>query len=142
MGRVVDRFQTQKTGALLAYLALNPSGTHAREQLAELLWPEGDPTAIRNRLNQAVSSLRRQLHPPESASMVLLADHRSIGLNREAIETDVEEFLRSLRAADRARERTDKIRFLRRAVTLYRGELLNGYYEEWVLAERLHYSDL
>jgi len=142
MGRVVERFQTQKTGALLAYLALNPSTSHAREHLAELLWPEGDPTAIRNRLNQAVSSLRRQLHPPESATLVLQADHRTIGLNREAIETDAEEFLRSLRAAERAKERNDKIRFLRRAVGLYRGELLNGYYEEWVLADRLHYSDL
>ncbi len=61
--RTITRFQTQKTGALLGYIALHRTSSHSREVLAELLWPGGDPVAVRNRLNQAVSSLRRQLEP-------------------------------------------------------------------------------
>ena len=35
--RKITRFQTQKTGALLAYLALHPSKSHSREAIAEML---------------------------------------------------------------------------------------------------------
>lgn len=140
--RRITRFQTQKTGALLAYLALNPNKNHSRESLAEMLWPEGDPTAIRNRLNQAISSLRRQLHPPElGPGTVLVTDHHSVGINSVVVSTDFEDFERDLKLADRSETREDKIRYLEAAIGLYRGELLEGYYEEWVFSKRMHLAD-
>ena len=51
----VSRFQTQKTGLLLAYLALYQERSHTREALIEALWPEVDPALGRNRLKQAVT---------------------------------------------------------------------------------------
>ena len=41
--RVISRFQTQKTGSLLAYLAYHCHRSHPREALIELLWPEELP---------------------------------------------------------------------------------------------------
>src|SRR5262245_48049647 len=41
--RVVTRFQRQKAGALLAYLAYFRQRPHPRPVLIELLWPECDP---------------------------------------------------------------------------------------------------
>src|ERR1017187_477930 len=80
--RTITRFQTQKTGSLLAYLALHLFTAHSREVLAELLWPGADPIAVRNRLNQAVSSLRRQLEPPGIVyGSVLISDQRTLRLN-------------------------------------------------------------
>ena len=141
--RRISRFQTQKTGALLAYLALHPGKSHAREAIAEILWPEGDPIAIRNRLNQAISSLRRQLHPPElGPGNVLVTDHHSIGINVQTVVTDTEEFEREIRLAERAESLDDKIKFLEQAVGRYKGELLEGYYEEWVFSKRIHLADL
>src|SRR5947209_3414557 len=43
--RVVSRFRTRKTAALLAYLAYHRHRSHPREQLIELLWPEYSPEA-------------------------------------------------------------------------------------------------
>jgi predicted ATPase/DNA-binding SARP family transcriptional activator len=137
----IDRFQTQKTGALLAYLALHRPRPVPREVVAELLWPEGSPTALRNRLNQAVSSLRRQLHPPDRAAQaVLVTDHHTLALAAHGVETDVEEFRDALARAERAKG-AERAGYLRRAVELYQGELLSGYFDEWILPERLAYAD-
>jgi len=61
--RVLSRFQTQKIGLLLAYLAYYPHRSHPREALIELLWPECEPQAGRNNLSVSLSWLRRQLEP-------------------------------------------------------------------------------
>lgn len=141
--RRITRFQTQKTGALLAFLALQPGKSHSREAVAELLWPDGDPIAIRNRLNQAISSLRRQLHPPElGPGTVLVTDHHSIGVNAQTVVSDVEEFEKEIRNAERAESEEEKVRWLTQAVGRYRGELLEGYYEEWIYSKRMHLADL
>ena len=109
--------------------------------MAEILWPDGDPSAIRNRLNQAISSLRRQLHPPGcEPGYVLQADHLSLQVNIHTVATDVAEFEASLRAADEDEESATQ--HLRHAVDLYQGEFLDGYYEEWALLERVRLSDL
>lgn len=140
--RRITRFQTQKTGALLAYLVLNSHKSHSRESLAELLWPEGDPTAIRNRLNQAISSLRRQLHPPElGPGSILVTDHHTVGINIQAITSDFEDFERELKLADKTEDPLERIRHLETAIGLYHGELLEGYYEEWVFSKRMHLAD-
>ncbi len=109
-GRAIERFQTLKTGALLAFLALHPERPHRREMLANLLWPEADPTSTRNRLNQAVSSLRRQLHPPDRAvGPLLLSDHHCLAVNAQAVTTDVVEFTAALRAANESKDRGHRI---------------------------------
>src|SRR5438552_15147229 len=102
--RVVTRFQTQKTGALLAYLAYYCQRSHPREVLIELLWPESEPRAGRNKLSLALSSLRHQLEPPGiPAGVVILAYRTAVQLNPAAINTDVAQFEAALRAAAQAK---------------------------------------
>src|SRR5215468_8335971 len=80
--RVLTRFNTQKTASLLAYLAYHRHQQHPRELLIEMLWPECDPAAGRNRLSTALCSLRRQLEPPGTPSgSVLQTTHFAVGLN-------------------------------------------------------------
>lgn len=141
--RTITRFQTQKTGALLGYLALHRHQAHSREMLAELLWPGGDPVAVRNRLNQAVSSLRRQLEPANiTYGSVLLTDQRSIRLQPEAVVTDVEEFERTILKAEAVESGQEQKALLKRAVDLYGGDFLSGFYADWVGMEQLRFSDL
>src|SRR5437660_11834726 len=103
--RTISRFPTQKTGALLAYLALHLDRSHTRDHLAELLWPDTDLDAARHSLRQALASLRRVLEPPGvAAGSVLLAERFSARLNPPAVVTDVAEFEMTLA---RARGMTD-----------------------------------
>jgi predicted ATPase/DNA-binding SARP family transcriptional activator len=138
--RWITRFRTQKTGALLTYLAYQHgrgSGVAQRDVLIDVLWPDCDPSAGRSRLSVALSSLRRQLEPPDRpAGCVLLADRASIRLNPAAVTTDVAEFEAALRSARCLQESAGQTQSLIDAVDLYRGPLLPEYHEDWVLAER------
>lgn len=142
-GRVISRFQTQKTAALLAYIALHKGRSFPREFIAELLWPDGDPTAIRNRLNQAVSSLRRQLHPPGSEpGYVIDADHSKIAINPRTVSTDIEVFQAAMKKAQEVDSEEAELEALEQGVAAYGGDFLDGYYEEWALLERVRLADL
>ena len=99
------RFQTQKTGALLACLALPVGQALGREPLAERLWPGATPKAGRESLRTALASLRRQLEPPGIPSgSVLIATRSTVTLRSEAVETDVADFETLLDLAGRDRK--------------------------------------
>jgi predicted ATPase/DNA-binding SARP family transcriptional activator len=135
--RVITRFQTQKTGVLLAYLAFNLQLPHSREVLTALLWPDDELDAARHKLRMALSSLRRQLEPPGvPAGAVIVSSRTTVQLNPEAVSTDMAEYESALQAAYRAGSNPGKARHLAEAVELYRGELLPGYYEDWMESER------
>ncbi|HLK61319.1 MAG TPA: AAA-like domain-containing protein [Chthonomonadaceae bacterium] len=155
--RSLTHFGTRKAAALLAYLALFPDCAHPREVLAELLWPEEDAEATRDRFRQALSTVRRLLEPEGTPpGSVLAADRTEVHLLTGAITTDVGEFEALLGVASHEEEQgsrkvaktqrekqgdTDGETLTRRvalerAVALYRGELLPGYYEEWIVPER------
>lgn len=129
---VVTRFESRKVGALLAWLALHMDRTTAREELIDLCWPEEDLAVGRQRLRQALSSLRRQLEPPGmDAGSVLLADRIAVRLNPDAVECDGVEFERLCRARRFAEARDH-----------YKGDLLPGWYDDWVHDERVRLSAL
>jgi DNA-binding SARP family transcriptional activator len=145
--RVITRFRTRKTAALLAYLAYFPEHAHAREVLIQLLWPECEPEGGRSRLSVALSSLRDQLESPDPrtnadtaraarSGTILVADRFSVRLNPAAISTDVARFESALQSGGASRSAPERIRALAEAVELYRGELLPGFYEDWILPEK------
>src|SRR5262249_11747289 len=147
--RVITRFRTQKTGALLAHLALAHSAdtrrqrAHSREALVELFWSDYEPEAGRNYLSKAISSLRHQLEPPGvPLGTVIEADRFSVRLNPTAVTTDVAEFESALQATVQATSRAERIQLLVDATELYQDELLPGYYEEWILPEQQRLAEL
>lgn len=130
--QVLERFPSRAVALLLARLALPPQRRHAREELIELLWPEVAPEIGRNRLRQALSTLRRLIEPPDiPPQSVLQADRQSIALHPEGVETDVAAFEQALRIGD-----------IDGALSLYGGDLLPAYLDEWVNDERLRLSAL
>jgi predicted ATPase/DNA-binding SARP family transcriptional activator len=133
----ITRFATQKTAALLAYLAFYRHKSHPREVLIEFLWPECEPDVGRNRLSTLLAYLRRLLEPPGTqAGTVVQADRASVGLNPDVLTTDVAEFERLLQGVSRTEDVPKRLDLLERAVLLYKGDLLPGSYEEWVGREQ------
>lgn len=107
--------------ALLAYLALTAGSRHRREHLTALLWPDASDESARQNLRNALWALRKAL-----GEELLLADKLSVGLDPAAGYY--------LDAAELARR--GSVEDLEAAVSAYGGELLPGFYEEWVLLER------
>jgi predicted ATPase/DNA-binding SARP family transcriptional activator len=137
---------TRKIGGLLGYLACFLHRAHSRDELIELFWPEVDLEAGRASLRSALPLLRRLLEPLPpgeaiSPSPLLVVDRLTVRLNPERVTTDVEEFERDLQAAARATSPAEAVALWEQAVACYGGELLVGYYEPWVLAERKRLAD-
>ncbi|BDI34506.1 hypothetical protein CCAX7_65570 [Capsulimonas corticalis] len=140
-----SHFETRKTAALLAYLALTLPKASTREQLAEMLWPEEDPEVTRTRLRQCLSALRRVLEPAGSETgpecSVLITDRTSIRLNPETVTTDAAEFDALLRTARKTSDSEARRTALQGAIDLYQGETLPGFYEEFALDARRRLSE-
>ncbi len=132
----VSHFETRKAASLLAYLAYHRDRSHPREVLAEMLWPDEDTDATRDRLRQALAAIRRTLDAAGDCGAVLVADRSDVGLIAGRVITDVEQFVKSSNDAVKAAEPQSELRLLREAIALYQGELLPGYYDPWIAAER------
>ncbi len=134
----IERFRTRKTGALLAYLAYYPRRQHPRDILIEMFWPTAEMEAGRQSLSMALSALRTALEPDRTSeeACLLLIDRHTVSLNPARFTTDVAEFEAALDAADRATGDAERERLLRQATALYIGDLLPGYYEEWIFPEQ------
>jgi DNA-binding SARP family transcriptional activator len=142
-GAVLDHFRTQKTAALLALLAFPPGRARSRDELIAGFWPDDDLASARHKLSVALHSLRQQLEPegtPEGS--VLLADRFNVSLVPGSVRTDVQEFEEALRDAGRALTDGDRARHLARALEVYRGEFLAGYYDSWIFPEQGRLAEL
>ncbi|MBX3635570.1 MAG: hypothetical protein KF683_09330 [Rubrivivax sp.] len=120
----LTRLRSRAAMALLARVASAPSRDHPREELAALLWPEADAETGRGRLRQTLSLLRAVLEPP-GGPPVLQADRRVVRAVAGALWCDAQAFEQALRDGQREL-----------AQALYVGDLLPGFYDEWVVDER------
>jgi predicted ATPase len=130
--RTVVRLPSRAAAALVARLALWPDRAHPREELVELLWPGVDLDAGRNRLRQTLSVLRSVLETDGAgAGPVLVADRQHLRAAPGAFACDVPLFEAALRRGDAAAARA-----------WYRGALMPGFYDEWILEERMRLETL
>ncbi len=119
------------TRALLAYLIAYRERPHTRDLLSGLFWPDLPETLARRRLTQALWQIRRFLAPHP----VVLTEGDTVRLDPALpLRLDVAEF-EQYATSDAAQE-------IACAVALYRGEFLNGYYDDWLLVERERLREL
>ena len=116
-----------KTFPLLAYLLLHCSQPVTRQQIAFALWPDDPEADGRSNLRRHLHHLQRALPPAASERPWLRLDGATVQWNPQAdYWLDVTEFERLV-----ARPET-----LTEAIPLYRGDLLETVYDDWVFFER------
>ncbi|MBI1743069.1 AAA family ATPase [Candidatus Acetothermia bacterium] len=132
---------TRKTQWLLAYLLLHP-GPHQRERLAGLFWPDSEQLKADSSLRQAVHSLRSILEPDNALRHAYLFMERGILQcnNQGAYCLDTAEFERLLKESEKL-DGDKKAEALQKAIALYRGDLLEGCYEDWCLEARDYFRE-
>lgn len=116
--------------SLFAYLILNAGTSHRREKLAGLLWSDSLEETARGNLRHALWRIRKSL-PSTPKVEYLIADELSVAFNAAAqywLDAAELENLRENCSADE----------LIAILSNYQGELLAGFYDEWVLLEREH----
>src|SRR5881227_2511165 len=133
----VTSLNTMRLQSLLAYLVLHRDAPQQRQHLAFLFWPDTTEAQARNNLRQLLHQLRQAFPAMEhflSADTHMLHWHPVTPFH-----LDVAEFEQALTLADAATQRNDQRALqaaLEQADSLYRGELLPGCYDEWILPER------
>jgi predicted ATPase/DNA-binding SARP family transcriptional activator len=129
-GQPLSHFDTDKTRALLAYLAVENERPHPRAHLAGLLWSDQPEEQALHSLRQTLSSLRRTLGDHHSPSPLLAIERDLVGLNPESsIWVDLHAFQSGLNAAYRYYQRRDQggwlnVRRLASALALRQGPFL------------------
>ncbi len=122
---------TAKT--LLAYLLLNKNKTHSRSHLATLLASEASEERARRTLSQALWQLRQSIVIP-----LIHSDGEQIYILPDApLSIDVTQFTALI---DPQQPHTplsnDRATAWQQAISLYHGDLLDGFYDDWVLLRR------
>ncbi len=133
----VTNLNTTRLRSLLTYLVLHRDVPQQRQHLAFLFWPDATEAQARNNLRQLLHQLRQAFPAVEhflSADAHLLHWHPVTPFH-----LDVAAFEQTLTLADVATRQHDQHALqaaLEQADNLYRGELLPGCYDEWILPER------
>jgi predicted ATPase/DNA-binding SARP family transcriptional activator len=142
-GQVLTRFRTRRVAMLFAFLSFYRAREYTREELGDMLWPDQEEATVRRNLRQALHSLRQALEPPPlPAGSILLVRQSRVFLDHSLIVSDVSQFEKFIERARQAIDPAEQSARYQEAVELYRGELLPGFHEEWVLRERLRMEDL
>lgn len=133
-GTVIPRPSTKKARALAAYIVLNRRADAARERLIELLWPNSDADSGRVNLRAALWSVRRSLQTANLDPDACLRADRSVV--RWLLETDVD--VEQFEMLTTRREPESEAR----ALQLYRGDFLEGDYDDWPSSQRAALANL
>jgi DNA-binding SARP family transcriptional activator len=141
-GRSVDGLNKHRAREVLSYLLLHRAHPYPRETLATLLWEDLPADHASKYLRQAVwqiqSTLRSQSEAAEKSCLTADAEWIQFRTDSE-INVDVFAFEHAFAACQGVSgSQLDDAhwRALQYAVELYRGDLLEGWYQDWCVFER------
>ncbi|MBA2397076.1 MAG: AAA family ATPase [Ktedonobacteraceae bacterium] len=123
--------------SLLAYLLLHRDAPQSRSHLAFLLWPESTETQAHTNLRKLLYQLRQAL---PGIDQFLYSDKQILQWRPTQSNApwalDIQDIEQALEQAKQAQDTLTQRKALERVLQLYRGDLLPGCYEEWILPER------
>ncbi len=117
--------------SLLAYLLINAGKAFRREKLAGLLWPDTSDANARNNLRQALWRIRKSLEKDSpTPQLYFLVDDLKVGFNAES------DYSLDVNKLEAKVDDSISLPKLIETVSLYTGELLPGFYDDWIVLER------
>jgi DNA-binding SARP family transcriptional activator len=135
-------FPTKKSKSLLAFLVLSKERTFPRSVLAGQFWPESEAERAQRSLNSEVWRLRAMFKSAGlQPSDILVSNSEIIGFRSDCNHwVDAGEFYAATRTLHTSGVADcDLASHLTSAVRLYRGDLVEGLFDEWCLVLREAY---
>lgn len=151
-GRPLTTFKTDKTRALLAYLAVEAARAHRREVLAAMFWSHRPMESARNNLRQTLYRLRRAIGDQKSNSPHLAVTFHDVQLDPKGDHwLDATAFKAQTEAVRDHHRRDNSLCKACRdrlvgAIALYQGDFLAGFslpdspqFDWWLLARQEYF---
>jgi predicted ATPase/DNA-binding SARP family transcriptional activator len=127
-GQPID-IPSRPAQTLCAYLVLHPHTAYRREMLAGLIWPDANESNARSNLRHALWRIRKTLGDPLGVEVFPSDDLTVTFSPPPACVIDANLVI------DKASTATP-LAVLKETVSAYRGELLPGFYDDWITLER------
>jgi WD40 repeat protein/basic membrane lipoprotein Med (substrate-binding protein (PBP1-ABC) superfamily)/DNA-binding SARP family transcriptional activator len=120
--------------SLFAYLLLNKGVVHRREKLAGIIWPDASDENARAYLRQGLWRIRKALDTVGAA----WSNYLSIDDISASYQPQADTFLDVAFLLEQKLESDWSTEELVDRVQMYTGELLPGFYDEWIILDREH----
>jgi ATP/maltotriose-dependent transcriptional regulator MalT/DNA-binding SARP family transcriptional activator len=132
-GRPID-VSKRRTRSLLALLAAHITESLSRDEILDTLWPDADPAAAVNSLNQTLFQLRRALdaeYKDGSSPQYVVSSADAINLNDRLVRFDWVEILRKSGSLESLNQKVSEV-YTDFVAEIVRGEFLaESRYEDW-----------
>ena len=125
------RLNAERPQMLLAYLLLHRQAPTPRARLAYAFWPDSTDEQARTNLRNLLHTLRRSL--PDADGYLHMDTHTVQWRPEAACTLDVADFQDAWLASKQARDVISRRHLLETAVALYKGPLLPGNYNDWLI---------
>ena len=141
-----DAWTTKRARDILCYIASRRHRRASKDTIIDTFWGEADFEAVEKNFHPTVSHIRKALNSnqPLKQNFLLYRDGDYQLSSEFSYRIDTEEFDRLLNeggTARRARKFEECINAYERAVALYRGDFMQGNYDEWVEEQRSYYRE-
>jgi len=140
--------ESRKALELFCYLLIYRNRPHSRDALAEVIWGETSSTRSKKYLRQALWQIQSALasHTNQEIQPLILTDGEWVQINPQTnLWLDVADFEETFNCVrDHHGKDLDEDGYLKlkKAIELYQGEMLEGWYEDWCLFERERLQNL
>ena len=141
-----DAWTTKRARDILCFIASRRHRRASKDTIIDTFWGEWDFEAVEKNFHPTVSHIRKALNSnqPLKQNFLLYRDG-DYQLNPEfPYNIDTEEFDRLVsegETARRTREFDRCINFYEAAIALYRGDFMQGTYDDWVEEQRSYYRE-
>jgi DNA-binding SARP family transcriptional activator len=141
-----DAWTTRRARDILCFIASRSHHRTPKDTIIDTFWRDTDLKAVEKNFHPTMSHVRKALNSnqPLKQNFLVYRDG-DYQLNPEfSYRIDTEEFDRLIADGESARRERDLERCIacyEKAVALYRGEFMQGSYEEWVDEQRSYYRE-
>ncbi|MCA1614928.1 MAG: tetratricopeptide repeat protein [Acidobacteria bacterium] len=141
-----DAWTSKRARDVLCFLASRQHRRASKDTLVDTFWRDDDPESVEKKFHPTISYVRKALNSNQLLRQnFLLYKDGDYLLNPDlSYRSDVEEFDALVAEAAAARRRGQAERCheaYEEAVSLYRGEFMQGTRDEWVEEQRSYYRD-
>ncbi len=141
-----DAWTTKRARDILCFIVSRRHRRASKDTIIDTFWGEADFDAVEKNFHPTVSHIRKALNSrqPLKQNFLLYRDGDYLLSQDFAYSIDTEEFDRLVteaEAARRAGKRERQIELYEQACALYRGDFMQGTYDEWVEEQRAYYRE-
>ncbi len=141
-----DAWTTRRARDILCFIASRPHRRAPKDTIVDTFWRDVDLKSVEKNFHPTMSHIRKALNSNQPLKQNFLAYRDGeYQLNAEfSYNIDTEQFDRLIADGESARRERDFdgcINLYEKAVALYRGEFMQGSYDDWVEEQRSYYRE-